>query len=98
MDCSRVLQVIAGHDPGDPASANRPTPDYRASLVASDLRGLRLGVARGMFERDCVASEPMLTAFNESVDVLRQLGAGVVEIELPPLALYNATAFPDRSQ
>jgi len=46
-----------------------------------------------MFERDCVASEPMLTAFNESVDVLRQLGTGVVEIELPPLALYNATAF-----
>src|SRR5215831_15746380 len=46
-----------------------------------------------MFERDCVASEPMLTAFNESVDVLRQLGAGVVDIELPPLALYNATAF-----
>ena len=35
----------------------------------------------------------MLTAFNESVDVLRQLGTGVVEIELPPLALYNATAF-----
>jgi hypothetical protein len=44
-----------------------------------------------MFERDCVASEPMLTAFNESVDGFRQLGAGVVEIELPPLALYNAT-------
>ena len=35
----------------------------------------------------------MLTAFNESVDVLRQLGTGVVEIELPPLALYNATAW-----
>jgi aspartyl-tRNA(Asn)/glutamyl-tRNA(Gln) amidotransferase subunit A len=92
-DAALVLQVIAGHDPGDPASANHPIPDYRTALVGSDLRGVRLGIARAMFERNCVASGAMLTAFNDSVDVLRELGAHVGEIELPPLALYNATAF-----
>jgi hypothetical protein len=38
-------------------------PDYRAALAAADRSGLRLGVPRAMFKRDCVASEAMLTAF-----------------------------------
>jgi aspartyl-tRNA(Asn)/glutamyl-tRNA(Gln) amidotransferase subunit A len=92
-DAAIVLQAIAGHDPVDPASAKRPVPDYQAALAGGDLKGIRLGVARTMFERDCVASDKMLAAFNRSVEVLRELGAAVSEIELPPLALYNATAF-----
>ena len=92
-DAAVVLQVIAGHDPGDPASAKHPVSDYHAALVGGDLKGIRLGVARTMFERDCVASDEVLAAFNRSVEVLRELGAAVSEVELPPLALYNATAF-----
>jgi aspartyl-tRNA(Asn)/glutamyl-tRNA(Gln) amidotransferase subunit A len=30
-DSAIVLQAIAGHDPRDPASADRPVPDYRAA-------------------------------------------------------------------
>ena len=88
-----MLQAIAGHDPRDPASADRPVPDYAATLARGDLRGVRLGVARTMFELDCVASEQTLAAFNRSVEVLGDLGAAISEIELPPLALYNAAAF-----
>ena len=91
-DAALVLQAIAGHDPGDPASADRPVPDYAAAL-AGDLRGVRLGVARAMFERDCVASEATLAAFERSLTVMRELGATITDIELPPLALYNAAAF-----
>jgi len=91
-DAAIVLQAIAGHDPHDPASADRPVPDYRAALVSSDLRGVRLGIARSMFERDCPSSGAMGTAFETAVEVLRGLGAAVAEIELPPLALYNARA------
>ncbi|MBV8089541.1 MAG: amidase [Alphaproteobacteria bacterium] len=90
-DAAIVLQAIARHDPRDPASADRPVPDYRASL-ASSLKGLRLGVARAMFERDCLASSAMGKAFEAAVEVLRGLGAAIGEIKLPPLALYNATA------
>jgi aspartyl-tRNA(Asn)/glutamyl-tRNA(Gln) amidotransferase subunit A len=92
-DAAIVLQAIAGHDPGDPASAKHPVPDFQAALQGGDLKGIRLGVARTMFERDCIASNEMLAAFNQSIEVLRELGATVSEIELPPLALYNATAF-----
>ena len=92
-DAAIVLQAIAGHDASDPASARCPVADYRAALAGGNLRGLRLGVARAMFERDCVGSEEMLSAFDESIGVLRELGANIAEIELPPLALYNATAY-----
>jgi len=91
-DAAIVLQAIAGHDPGDPGSANRTVPDYRAALASADLKGVRLGIARGMFERDCPASGAMGAAFDAAVEVLRRLGASIAEIELPPLALYNATA------
>ena len=92
-DAAIVLQAIAGHDASGPASARCPVADYRAALAGGNLRGLRLGVARAMFERDCVGSEEMLSAFDESIGVLRELGASIAEIELPPLALYNATAY-----
>src|SRR5712664_4255833 len=31
-DCAILLQAMAGHDPADPASANRGVPNYRAAL------------------------------------------------------------------
>src|ERR1700736_3139386 len=31
-DNAIMLQAMAGHDPADPGSANRPIPDYRAAL------------------------------------------------------------------
>ena len=42
-DCAIALQVLAGFDPGDPGSARRPVPDYRAGLHGG-IRGLRMGV------------------------------------------------------
>jgi aspartyl-tRNA(Asn)/glutamyl-tRNA(Gln) amidotransferase subunit A len=92
-DAAIVLQAIAGPDPRDPASADRPVPDYRAVLGAPELKGIRLGVARSMFERDSIASDEMREAFDRSVEVLRDLGATIGEIDLPPLALYTAAAF-----
>src|SRR5499427_3549165 len=44
-DCAIMLQAIAGHDPKDPASADRPVSDYRAALTG-DIKGLRIGVLR----------------------------------------------------
>jgi len=92
-DAAILLQAIAGYDPCDPASANRPVPDYRAALAARELKGVRLGVARSIFERDCIASDETRAAFDGAVEVLRGLGAAISEIELPPLGRYNAAAF-----
>ena len=50
-DCAILLQAMAGYDPNDPASADRPTPDFAADLKKG-VKGLRIGVARQFFEAD----------------------------------------------
>jgi aspartyl-tRNA(Asn)/glutamyl-tRNA(Gln) amidotransferase subunit A len=92
-DAAILLQAIAGHDPRDPASSDCAVSDYRATAASPELKGIRLGIARSMFERDCVASDETRAAFDGSIEVLRGLGAGITEVELPPLAVYGAAAY-----
>ncbi len=44
-DCALMLQALAGYDATDPASANRPVPNYTAELPKG-AKGLRIGVLR----------------------------------------------------
>jgi aspartyl-tRNA(Asn)/glutamyl-tRNA(Gln) amidotransferase subunit A len=85
-DCAMVLQAIAGHDPGDPASASHSVPDYRAGLTG-DLRGLRIGVVRHLLE-DCAVTPEVVAAFEEALAVLRSLGARLGEVRLRPAQDY----------
>ncbi|HYZ64432.1 MAG TPA: amidase, partial [Acetobacteraceae bacterium] len=50
-DCALLLQAMAGHDPNDPASADRPVPDFAAGL-GRDAKGMRIGVIRNWHETD----------------------------------------------
>ena len=72
-----ILSVIAGRDPSDNATLTQPesVPDYRQALDAQALRGARLGVPRIFLGTD----ENILRAFNESIEVIRKLGAVVVD-------------------
>ncbi len=79
-DCALALGVLAGYDPGDPASANEPTPDYSAALTG-DVRGLRIGVPREYFEVPLDAA--VREAVTEGLDTLRGLGAEVKEVSWP---------------
>ena len=71
-DCAIMLQAIAGHDPKDPASADRPVPDYRATLAGS-IKGLRTGVLRHQFEQDAPTPPVAKAALEAALDVLRGL-------------------------
>ena len=71
-DCAIMLQAIAGHDPKDPASADRPVPDYRAALTGS-IKGLRIGVLRHLFEEDTPIPSAAKAALEAAFDVLRGL-------------------------
>ncbi len=86
-DCAILLQVIAGYDPRDPASANRPVPDFRAAF-ARDLTGVRIGVIRHFWEEDLPAREEARHAMEEALAVLRQLGAAVETVRVRPLQEY----------
>jgi aspartyl-tRNA(Asn)/glutamyl-tRNA(Gln) amidotransferase subunit A len=86
-DCAIVLQAIAGHDPADPASADRPVPDYRAALTG-DIRGLRIGVLRHIYEEDVVVAPAVKEALEAAYDVLRGLGAVLEDVRIRPAMDY----------
>ena len=87
-DSAITLQVLAGHDPQDAASADLPVPDYRATLQ-DGVAGLRIGVPRAFFMRDTTAAE-VLDGIERTIAQLRAVGAVVEDIELPDYALFAA--------
>ncbi len=81
------MQVIAGHDPEDPGSANVAIPDYGAALTG-DVKGLVIGVPENWLQED--APEPATqAAFEAALDVFRGLGCSVRPVQLPPLRQYD---------
>ena len=80
-DCALVLGIIAGHDPSDPLTTRRPTPDYRAALTG-DVRGLRVGVIRELTLGDDTDAE-MRDGVLAATKVLAGLGAAVEDVSLP---------------
>lgn len=86
-DAAMLLQVIAGHDPADPGSADVPVPDYTAALDGS-VRGLRIGVPWSWLEEGGL-SDGTVAAFREALGVLEGLGATVEDVTLPPLLSFS---------
>ena len=91
-DCALLLQAMAGHDPLDPASANRPVPDFTADL-GKGVKGLRIGVVRHFFETDHRASDATRKGIDEALDFFRKGGAEVRDIALSPAADYHAVGY-----
>lgn len=88
-DCALMLQVLAGHDPRDPASARVPVPDYAAGL-GRGAAGLRVGMIRHFYTSDFAAPAAVAAAVDNVGAVLARLGAEVETVELPPLLDWHA--------
>jgi aspartyl-tRNA(Asn)/glutamyl-tRNA(Gln) amidotransferase subunit A len=88
-DNALMLQVIAGHDPGDPASADLPVPDYTLDLERG-VKGLRIGVIRHFYTTDVEADPQQIAQLEAAVALLEKQGAQIREITLPPLADFSA--------
>ena len=86
-DCARLLGVIAGADGDDPTCGSEPVPDYEAGLDGGDLNGVRIGVPTNHYYDH--ATEQVKAALNASLEVLRGLGATIVEVEVPDHGLYR---------
>jgi aspartyl-tRNA(Asn)/glutamyl-tRNA(Gln) amidotransferase subunit A len=82
-DCAVTLQAIAGHDPRDPYTANRPVPDYRAGLTGQ-VRGLRIGVVKEAMNADFLHPQVKATVGKAIAD-LGKLGVSVEEVSIPLL-------------
>src|SRR5436305_2570104 len=88
-ECAIMLQAMAGPDPADPGSANRPIPDYRAGL-AGDVKGLRVGLIRHFYERDNEANAATRNAIDAAANQLAELGCAVSDITLSALPEWSA--------
>lgn len=79
-DAAVLLQAIAGFDPADPASIEVPPVDFVQALT-QDTRRLRLGLPRSMYFENL---DPEIDgAVTAAIAVLRDLTAGIQEVELP---------------
>jgi aspartyl-tRNA(Asn)/glutamyl-tRNA(Gln) amidotransferase subunit A len=97
-DVARVLGVIAGRDSHDATTADVPVPDYVASLTG-DVKGARLGFPRALFGEGL--DEEVGSAVKTVVDVYRDLGAEIVDVDLPhakyAIAVYYIIATAEAS-
>jgi aspartyl-tRNA(Asn)/glutamyl-tRNA(Gln) amidotransferase subunit A len=91
-DCGLLLQGMAGPDAEDPASVDRPVPDFTAEL-GKGVKGLRIGVVRHFFERDHRASDATRAGIDAAMDFFSKEGAEVRDITQTPAADYHAVGY-----
>jgi aspartyl-tRNA(Asn)/glutamyl-tRNA(Gln) amidotransferase subunit A len=81
LDAALLHEAIAGHDPLDSTSIDAPVPPVVAAAGRGDVRGMRVGVVR---ELSGEGYQPGVEArFREAVELLRELGAEIVEVSCP---------------
>ncbi|MGD0430549.1 MAG: amidase [Acetobacteraceae bacterium] len=88
-DCAIMLQVLAGHDPADPASASQPVPDYRAALTGN-LKGVRVGVIRHFHEEDYKVEPAVQAGIDNALAVFGSLGATISDVAVSPMQDWHA--------
>ncbi|NMA95612.1 MAG: Asp-tRNA(Asn)/Glu-tRNA(Gln) amidotransferase subunit GatA [Clostridiales bacterium] len=80
-DSAIVLNAIAGADRRDFTSSNTPVEDYVQALK-KDIRGLKIGVPKELLDN---INSDVKNAIEKAIGLYRDLGAKVLEIELPHL-------------
>jgi aspartyl-tRNA(Asn)/glutamyl-tRNA(Gln) amidotransferase subunit A len=97
-DAARLLEVIAGHDPRDSTSVDKPVPPYGQTLE-QPLDGLTIGVPREYAGEGLDAEVD--SAVREALRTYQGLGATLREVSLPhsryALAAYYLVATAEAS-
>jgi len=78
-DASRVLSAISGHDPMDATTLNRSA--MAQGEIPANLKGLRIGIPREYMPADLDAG--VRAAVEKTIAACRDLGAEIVEVDLP---------------
>ena len=89
-DTALMLRAMAGYDPKDSTSVNRPVPDYQAALTG-DIRGLRVGIP-AEYRVDGMPAE-IERLWDQGVAWLRDAGAEPVPVRLPHTRYALATYY-----
>ena len=78
-DAATLLGVLAGKDPLDATSADRPVDDYAAALT-KPVAGLKIGIPKEYFGEGL--DDHIRAAVEKAIDGLRQQGCEIVKISL----------------
>jgi aspartyl-tRNA(Asn)/glutamyl-tRNA(Gln) amidotransferase subunit A len=90
LDAAYLHEAIAGHDPMDSTSIDQPVPPIVEAARHADVRGMRIGVVK---ELGGEGYQPGVEQrFRETVELLTQLGAEVVEVSCPHFE-YGLSAY-----
>lgn len=79
-DSAVMLKSMAGHDPKDSTSIDRPVPDYEAVLGQS-VKGLKIGVPKE-YRLDSMPAE-IEALWQQGVEWMKDAGCEIVDISLP---------------
>lgn len=88
-DSALILNSISSFDKKDSTSANLPKEDFTAKLK-DNIKGLKIGIAKEYYMEGM--NEDIQTSFNDTVDIIKKLGAEIVEISLPH-TIYGAPTY-----
>ena len=101
-DIARVLGIIAGRDEHDATTADVAVPDYAAQLTGDNdisITGACIGLPRSLFGEGLDAE--VRASVEAAVAVYRDLGAEIVDVELPnarySIAVYYIIATAEAS-
>jgi aspartyl-tRNA(Asn)/glutamyl-tRNA(Gln) amidotransferase subunit A len=89
-DCAMLMGAIAGFDPRDSTSMDRPVPDYVAALQ-QPVKGLRIGVPKEFFDEGL--DKGVAQVVRAAIEVYRKLGAELREVSLPNFWLSVPTYY-----
>ena len=79
-DAAIMLRSMAGHDPQDTTSVDRPVPDYEAAL-GQGVKGLTVGIPKE-YRVDGMPEE-IDALWTQGIEWLKAAGANVKEVSLP---------------
>ncbi|TXH66351.1 MAG: amidase [Lysobacteraceae bacterium] len=88
-DAAIALGVVAGYDPADPSSVERPGENYRRDLGLG-VDGLRIAYARDLFADVPGVSSEVIAAIDTAAETFAGLGAQVEQVSLPDFELFKA--------
>ena len=86
-DAAKMLNVLAGYDPGDLATAwsiGYVQKDYTKFLKKDGLQGKRIGVLRSFFGTQPIHEE-VNAVTNKAIEDCKKMGATMVELDTPDL-------------